>query len=174
MIRPMMLVAMGAVAVGLSAAPATSREPAAVDVQHPTVTDEARLVVSLTTGDVEELRRSVLTTIPALADHYRAQGRGLRAAVVVHGDAFKFVLRGDLATTQFRGDAPAVAAQAEVRAGLERLVREHGVRIEVCAAGLKQRGIAAGDLLPFVHTVPLATAGLIDWQQAGHALRPVG
>jgi hypothetical protein len=35
-------------------------------------------------------------------------------------------------------------------------------------------GCGGGDLLPFVHTVPLATAGLIDLQQAGHALRPAG
>jgi hypothetical protein len=65
--------------------------------------------------------------------------------------------------------------------GFARRGREWGGDGRLVAGGVDDptddaggHGCGGGDLLPFVHTVPLATAGLIDWQQAGHALRPVG
>lgn len=153
----------------LAPAPVGAAPPAA-EAKLP---EEARVVVALTTGDLDTFEKRVVKGLPALANTYREQGRRLVPVVVIHGEAYRFFLK-DLTKTRYAGDAAVKARQAELRASLEKLAKEHGVRFEICAAGMKARQLDTANVYPFVHVVPNAVISLIDWQQRGYAFVPVG
>lgn len=152
-------------------APATvGAAPAAAEAKLP---EEARVVVALTTGDLDTFEKRVVKGLPALANAYRQQGRQLVPVVVIHGEAYRFFLK-DLTNTRYATDAGVKARQAALRASLEKLSKEHGVRFEICAAGMNARQLDTANVYPFIHVVPNAVISLIDWQQQGYAYVPVG
>ena len=152
--------------------PTPAPTPTPTPLEHPNMAADAKVVIALTSGDPQVLREKLFAAIPMMAANYRAQKRGLRAAIVVHGEAYRFVLK-DLRSTPYSDDTATQAAQSEIRGLFEGLVRTYGVRIEVCAHGMKKHGLAQANLYPFVHPVASASIALIDWQQAGHALLTV-
>ena len=133
-----LLVAAPAPAANLAAQPPT---------EHPNLTVEAKVVYSLTSQDPQALRDKLIDAIPMMAAHYKQQKRGLRATIVVHGEAYRFVLK-NLESTPYKDDAAAKKAQAEIRVALERLVRTYGVRIEVCAGRHEKAWARPGEPLP--------------------------
>lgn len=134
---------------------------------------DAKVVIALTTGDLQKVRGHLLTGIAGMAKHYREQGKKLSAVVVIYGEAYRFFLK-DLAGTPFANDTAVKAAQAELRKDLEALSRDFGVRFEVCQAGMNKRGLSTANVYDFVHVTPNALWSVIEWQQRGYSYLSIG
>lgn len=134
--------------------------------------DTKKIVFDLTTGDIETFQTRFLTGAPSTIDYFQKQGDTVKAAVIVHGNAYKFFV-DHLENTKYGIDANLSARQEDLHRRLEEMSRKYGIVIEVCQAGMARNGILKEDLYPFAGTVRSAMVGLVRWQSEGYAYIPI-
>ena len=87
--------------------------------------------------------------------------------LVFHGDA-AYHLLNDAAFARYDRRADPTQTQNPNAAVIQRLA-ERGVRVEICASTMQQRGWERDDLLPEVIVTPNAFPRIIDLQMDGYA-----
>ena len=131
-----------------------------------------KVLVDLTTGDLETIKTRLLSGLPGVAKHFKQSGDDVEIAVVIHGDAYKFFVE-NLENTKFWADEQLANAQDELRQKLGALRKEYGIVFEMCQVGMNRRGILSEDIYKFVTPIPSAMIGLVKWQNMGYAYIPV-
>jgi intracellular sulfur oxidation DsrE/DsrF family protein len=139
-----------------------STAPHAAD--HPTVakllsqdTPPPGVVFEIVTGDPQALRWAV----PQVADYatrLRARFPKLEIAVVTHGQEM-FELRKDKR-----------AAESEVHAQVEQLVREQHIPVHVCETYAGWRGVGAEAFPDYVNVAPAGPAQVNNYLSLGYVL----
>lgn len=128
--------------------------------------DVKKVVVELTSGDINDIK-GMISGLSQNAEHYVSRLEELEAAVVIHGDAYKFFMK-DLAKSPYAGDKELAAAYPELTARLKTLVEMYDVQFDMCNIGMQKRGITKEMLHPFVTPVFSSLSGLVDRQSDGY------
>lgn len=134
--------------------------------------DTQKIVVDLTTGDIETFKTRLLSGLPGTIKYFTDRGDRVDAAVVIHGDAYKYFVE-NLENTKFWADEQLANAQEELRKKLTDMRKTYGITFEMCQTGMSKRGILSADIYKFVIPIKSATAGLVAWQNKGHAYIPI-
>lgn len=134
--------------------------------------ENAKLVLDLTTGDLQAFERKVIKGIVAHKTHYEGDLRELEVTAVIHGGAYRFFVK-EPAKTIYRNDANLTKAYPELRKRIASLVKTYDVEFLMCKAGMKSRELKENEIVDFVTLVPNSTIGLIDKQNEGYAYVPV-
>ena len=129
--------------------------------------DVKKVVVELTSGDINDVK-GMISGLSQASEHYTSRLEELEAAVVVHGDAYKFFLK-DPAHSPYADDKELLAQREELALRLKTLVETYHVQFDMCSIGMKKRGITKEMLYPFVTPVFSTLTGLIDRQSDGYA-----
>ena len=102
----------------------------------------------------------------------RRQVIEFKAVVVISGKSYKYFVE-DLENSPYKGDTGLAELQKKFRPAFAELHDRYGVRFDMCAMGMKARGIEAATVYPFVNTDKSKYVYLIDWQNAGYAYIPI-
>ncbi|HEY9191148.1 MAG TPA: DsrE family protein [Sulfurovum sp.] len=135
--------------------------------------NSAKLVYDLTTKDLNNFERRILSATVSNKAHYEGTLRELDVAAVIHGGAYKFFLK-DPANSKFKDDKALVATYRSLGKRIETLAKTYDVQFLVCGAGLRKHGLEKKDIYDFIEIIPNATLGLTDKQNEGYAYVPVG
>lgn len=131
-----------------------------------------KVVFDLTTGDIKTFEKSILSAIPVNKTHFEDKMQELDAAVVIHGDAYKFFVK-NLGSTKYKNEVPLLETRDILEKRLQSLSRDYHVEFLMCAVGMKKNEITEKDIYPFVTVVANSTIGLIEKQNEGYAYIPV-
>lgn len=131
-----------------------------------------KIVVDLTTGDMETFMTRFMNGVPGTADYFASRGESVEVVVVVHGEAYRYFIE-NLENTQYGVDEKLAARQESIRKRLNELQTRYKMRFEICQAGMHRKGILSEDLYPFVTPIPSAMIGLVKWQNEGFAYIPI-
>lgn len=131
-----------------------------------------KIVVDLTTGNMENFMVRFLGGVPGTAENFIAQGDSVEVAVVIHGEAYKFFVE-NLENTQYGVEKQLVANQEAIQKRLEEIRKEYSIRFEICRSGMHRKGILTEDIYPFVTPIKSAMIGLVGWQNSGFAYIPI-
>jgi len=131
-----------------------------------------KVVFDLTTGDIKVFEKKVLTGIVFQKNYYENKMEELDAAVVIHGDAYKFFVK-NLAQSPYKNESELQKNQPELEKRIESLSRNYHVTFLMCESGMKQHDVSQETIYPFVTTVANSTIGLIDKQNEGYAYVPI-
>lgn len=134
--------------------------------------DTKKIVVDLTTGDLETFKTRLLTGLPGTIKYFTAQGDKVDVAIVIHGDAYKYFVE-NLENTKFWADEQLANAQDELRGKLTEMRKSYGITFEMCQVGMNKRGILSADIYKFVTPIKSAMVGLVSWQNKGYAYIPI-
>lgn len=133
----------------------------------------AKAVYDLTTRDTQVFKTRFFGGIVSTSEHYAADLRDFKAAVMIHGGAYRFFLK-DPSKSKWKKDRELAASREDISKILTTLKETYGVEFMVCGAGLKKHGIDKKDVQDFVKIIPNAVIGLVDKQGEGYAYIPVG
>lgn len=131
-----------------------------------------KVVIDLTTADVEVYEKKILSGIVAHKTHYENSLGELEVAVVIHGGGYRFFLKS-LHNTVYEGDTALQKKFAEIQTRTAALADTYGVEFLMCDVGRKKHKLSLNNLAPYVKVVPNSTIGLIDKQNEGYAYIPV-
>lgn len=129
-------------------------------------------VFDLTTGSMETFEKKVLQGIAYHKSHYEGKLEKLDAAVVIHGDAYKFFIK-NLKSSPYKNDTKLAAAQDQLSKRITAMANTYEVEFLMCEAGMKANKIDPSSLYEFVKLVPNSTIGLIDKQNEHFAYVPI-
>lgn len=135
--------------------------------------DVKKVVIDLTTSDVESFQQKILKGIVAHKTHYESVLEELDVAVIIHGGAYKYFVK-DLNASIYKDDAKLQKIHQDLKKRIRTLFDTYDVNFLMCASGMKKHGLDKSKILDFVKTVPNAAVGLIDKQNDGYAYLPVG
>lgn len=131
-----------------------------------------KVVFDLTTGDLKVFEKKVLSGIAHQKSYYEGKMEELQAAVVIHGDAYKFFVK-DVSSSPFKDDKELQKESAQLATRISSLVETYDVEFLMCNAGMKSQNIKKENIFSFVKIVPNSTIGLIDKQNEGYAYIPI-
>lgn len=131
-----------------------------------------KVVFDLTTGDLKVFEKKVLSGIVHQKSYYEGKMEELQAAVVIHGDAYKFFVK-DVSSSPFKDDKELQKESAQLATRISSLVDTYDVEFLMCDAGRKSHKIKLENIYDFVKIVPNSTIGLIDKQNEGYAYIPI-
>ena len=131
-----------------------------------------KVVFDLTTGDLKVFEKKVLSGIVHQKSYYEGKMEELQAAVVIHGDAYKFFVK-DVSSSPFKDDKELQKESAQLATRISSLVDTYDVEFLMCDAGRKSNKIKLENIYDFVKIVPNSTIGLIDKQNEGYAYIPI-
>jgi intracellular sulfur oxidation DsrE/DsrF family protein len=131
-----------------------------------------KVVFDLTTGDLKVFEKKVLSGIAHQKSYYEGKMEELQAAVVIHGDAYKFFVK-DVSSSPFKDDKELQKESAQLATRISSLVDTYDVEFLMCDAGRKSNKIKLENIYDFVKIVPNSTIGLIDKQNEGYAYIPI-
>lgn len=131
-----------------------------------------KIVVNLTTGDMETFMVRFLGGVPGTVDYFTARGDTVDVSVVIHGDAYKFFV-DNLENTQYGVEKQLVSNQEAIRKRLVDIQKEYKMTFEICRSGMNRKGILTEDIYPFVTPIQSAMIGLVKWQNEGYAYIPI-
>ena len=134
--------------------------------------EERKAVFELTSGDAERIESRLLNGIKFLDAYYKEQGDEFKAVVVISGKSYKYFIE-DLKHSPYKDDMDLIEIQKRFRPLIRELNDDYGVRFDMCGVGMKQRGIKAETLYPFVHSNKAQPIYMIDWQNQGYAYMPM-
>ena len=138
-----------------------------VELRH---TEDARAVFQASGDRWRDGVGAALFYADKVTQAYERLGVPLEAqhiVLVFHGDA-AYHLLNDAARARYDQRADPTQTQNPNAAGIQRLA-ERGVRVEICASTMEQRGGERDDLLPEVIVTPNAFPRIIDLQMDGYA-----
>ena len=136
--------------------------------EEPTV---HKVVIDLKTGDMKAFE-GMINGLAKTYDYYQGRLEEFQAAVVIHGEAYRFFLK-DPAHSVYKEDKALIQNREALHSRLKNLVEFYGVTFEMCSAGMKSRGIEKEAIYPFVTPIFTALTGLVEWQNRGFAYFPV-
>ena len=122
----------------------------------------------MTAGEIGKFDHRLVGAIERMAAWYEEQGRALKVAVVIHGDAYRLFVK-DLASTPLEMDAEVAKTAAARAKTIARLHDELGVVFEVCGFGMKKHALTPDMLMPNIDVAPNAAIALVEWQNRGYA-----
>ncbi|WP_345979668.1 DsrE family protein [Sulfurimonas sp. HSL3-2] len=131
-----------------------------------------KVVFDLTTGDLKVFEKKVLSGIAHQKSYYEGKMEELQAAVVIHGDAYKFFVK-DVSSSPFKDDKELQKESTQLATRISSLVETYDVEFLMCNAGMKSKNIKKENIFSFVKIVPNSTIGLIDKQNEGYAYIPI-
>ncbi len=131
-----------------------------------------KVVFDLTTGDIERIEARIVDNIKFLSKHYKKQGVGFKAVVVISGKSYKYFIK-DLKNSPYKDDLELAKAQKILAPLFKQLAEKYDVRFDMCGPGMRSRKIKAETLYDFVHTDKMKYVYLIDWQNLGYAYLPI-
>lgn len=132
----------------------------------------AKVVLDLTTGNIQTFEKKVLKGIVAHKTHYESKLKELEVAIIIHGDAYKYFVK-DPKNSSYQKDEKLLAAHSDLKKRIAFMVDTYDVELLICKSGLLREKIDEKDLYNFVATVPNAAIGLIDKQNEGYAYIPI-
>lgn len=127
-----------------------------------------KVVYNLTTGDINEIERRLISGIIAHTTYYQNKLEELEVQVVIHGDAYKFFMK-DLNNTAYAYQPKLVEKRVDLEKRLGTLAKQYDVKFLVCDSGVVSRKLNKKAFYPFVSMVHNAAVGLIDAQNDGYA-----
>ena len=134
--------------------------------------ESAKVVYDLTTAKVKTLEKSILKGIAVHKTNYDAKFRELEAAVVIHGDAYKFFVK-DIKKTKYKNETELVINFDELKKRIASMADTYGVKFYMCRVGMTRNKLAENNIASFVKIVPTSAMALIDRQNEGFAYLPV-
>lgn len=129
---------------------------------------EKKVVIDLTSGDVDVVEKALVKNLVSIAEHYKANGDTLKAVVVISGKSYRFFVH-DLKNSPYQGKMKVSRAQKRLAPKLEMLSQRYGVDFRMCQAGMKVRKIAPQTLYRYVKHDRNKSIYLIDYQNEGYA-----
>ncbi|NWF66271.1 MAG: DsrE family protein [Campylobacterales bacterium] len=135
-------------------------------------TNNLKMVMDLSTGDIEVFENKLLKSIPAHYEMFSSQIKSLKVVVVVSGDAYKFFTK-ELSHSPYKNDTTLRLMQENLERRLKSLVDLYNVKFELCGLGLEKREISKNAMYNFAEVVYSSTSALIEWQNRGYAYIPV-
>jgi len=133
--------------------------------------ESLKVVYDLTTKDVANFERKILSAIAANKTHYEKSLRELDVTVVIHGGAYRFFTNNPSQTT-FKSDKALLKAHKDLALRIKTMADTYEVEFLVCGVGMKKHKLEAKDIFKFVEIIPNSTIGLIDKQNEGYAYIP--
>lgn len=133
----------------------------------------AKVVYDLTTKDVANFERRILSATVKNKSYYEGKFRDLDVVLVVHGGAYRFFVK-DPAQSEYKEDKALMSKYQELAKRIKTLATTYEVEILICGAGMSKHTLEKKDMFDFVDIIPNATIGLIDKQNEGYAYVPVG
>lgn len=134
--------------------------------------DDLKVVIDLTTGDLQTFERKILGGIVAHKTYFEGKLQELDAVVVIHGDAYKFFIK-DPANTLVASDAGLLKAHDDLGKRISALAETYDVTFLMCALGMKNKKLTKTMVYDFITPIPNAGIGLIEKQNEGYAYLPV-
>ncbi len=131
-----------------------------------------KVVIDLTTGDLKNFEKKILSAIPRNKAYYEGKLQELDVAVVIHGDAYKFFLK-DIANSPYKEQTKLIQANKDLQKRITFAVENYDIEFLMCAVGVKKKGLKTDNIYSFVTLIPNSTIGLIDKQNEGYAYLPV-
>jgi len=131
-----------------------------------------KVVINLTTSDVNKFERSILQGIATNKAHYESTFKELDVIAVIHGGAYKFFIK-DLSSSEYKYDQALLEVQENFKKRLKSINDTYGVKFLMCGAGMRKHKIKEEDVYDYVKIIPNAMIGLIDAQNNGYAYVPV-
>ena len=157
-------------ALSACAAPATLPAPSTtVALRH---TDDVRAVLQASADRWRDGVGEALFYADKITVSYERLGVPLNAqhiVLVFHGEAAYQLLADPAYAAHAARAEPAQASHPNPNAELVERLAARGVRVEICASTMQQRGWSEGDLLPGVIVTPNAYPRVIDLQMDGYA-----
>jgi len=131
-----------------------------------------RVVIDLTTGDLETFKIHILRAIPKLKLYYESKLQELKVVVVIHGLAYKFFVK-DLAHSPYLNDVKLVKANDNLVKRINAANSLYDIEFVMCEVGMEHQRLSKKEIYPFVKFVPSPSIPLIDMQHDGFAYIPV-
>ena len=135
--------------------------------------NSAKVVYDLTTKDLNNFERRILSATVANKAHYESTLRELDVTVVIHGGAYRFFLK-DPAKSKYKDDKALLSTYQALGKRIKTLADTYDVEFLVCGVGLRKHGLEKKEIYDFVKIIPNASIGLIDKQNEEYAYVPVG
>ncbi len=132
----------------------------------------SKVVIDLTTGNIQTFEKKLLKGIVAHKTHYEGNLKELEVAVVIHGGAYRFFVK-EPKNSPFKEEKKLIEAQTDLKKRISSMVDTYDVTFLMCKSGLDRLKLDSEDIYNFVHMVPNAAIGLIDKQNEGYAYIPV-
>lgn len=134
--------------------------------------ESAKVVYDLTSGDPAKIKKHLIKSVNAVADHYKSQNKTLDVMVVISGKAYKFFVE-DLKNSPYANDAEVQKLQKELKPLLAKLHNDKHIVYNMCQTGMKARHIKKETLYQFVNADAMKSVYLIDAQNKGYAYMPI-
>jgi intracellular sulfur oxidation DsrE/DsrF family protein len=129
--------------------------------------DTAKVVYDLTTGNSEKIE-SLIAGIQSISESYKKQNNDLKVIVVISGDSYKYFV-DDIKKSPYASDYKVISVQPRFKKKLQNLKDNYAVSFQMCAAGMKKRGIKKESLYSYVEAQKVKVVYLIDAQNSGYA-----
>jgi len=127
-----------------------------------------KVIYNLQSGDDVKVKASILKGIPALQEHYNAQGDSLSVVVIISNQSYKYFIEDAKNTSDIEKNL-VLKSQEKFSQAMQKLAKS-GVRFEICSAGMKKHQIEKEILYSYVHPAFNRTASLINWQNKGYGV----
>lgn len=134
--------------------------------------EEKKVVIDLTTGDVSAFEKKILSGIVAHKTYYENSLEELEVAVVIHGGAYRFFVK-DLSKTLYKDDEKLKKVFSDLKKRVASMSDTYEVEFLMCDVGRKKHKLKLENIAEFVKIVPNSTIGLINKQSEGFAYIPV-
>jgi intracellular sulfur oxidation DsrE/DsrF family protein len=132
-----------------------------------------KVVFDLTTANLEEFEKKVLSGIAFHKIHYEANFEELEVSVVIHGGAYKFFVK-EPQNFPFKDDKALQNARTNLEKRIASMSEMYDVKFLMCKSGATKLNITQKDIYTFVSFVPTSTTALINKQNEGFAYIPIG
>ena len=131
-----------------------------------------KVVFDLTTGDLKNFERKLLSGIAVHKTHYEGMLKELEVAVVIHGGAYKFFVK-DPKHPHLDKEKELREAHATLSKRIASMADTYDVKFLICRSGMQVKKLKKEDIYDFVEIIRTSTIGLIDKQNEGFAYIPI-
>ena len=131
----------------------------------------AKVVYDLTSGDSTKIEKHFINSVRALSHYYKEENIDFKVIVVISGDAYKYFVN-DLKHSPYADDKGVASVQEKFKYRLA-MLNEQGVTFNMCANGMRARGIHKETLYKYVHADVMKSIYLIEAQNDGYAYLPI-
>ena len=128
--------------------------------------ETAKVVYDLTSGDSSKIEKHLINSVRALSHYYKEEKIEFKVIVVISGDAYKYFV-DDLKHSPYAKNKDTAEVQEKFRHRLS-ILNENGVTFNMCATGMKARGIEKQTLYKYVHADVMKGVYLIEAQNNGY------
>lgn len=136
------------------------------------IADERKVIIDLRSDSSSRIEASLIGDLKDMRAHYEAEGRELKAVVVISVRAYKFFVE-DLDASPFKDEEGMSVINEGFVPLMQDLFDNYDVDFQMCTVGMRDRGIEKDALYPFVNAEKSQPILLIDHQNAGYAYLPI-